>query len=87
MVASATGDREALSRCAQRLERLASDGYWGARAALQWVAALEALLEGRRDEAERCFEACEAEAVRLGGSRAQRGIIAETRRAGRLPAV
>jgi tetratricopeptide (TPR) repeat protein len=87
MVASATGDREALLRCAQRLERLASDGYWGARAALKWVAALEALLEGRRDEAERCFEECEAEAVRLGGSRAQRSIISETRRAGRLPAV
>jgi hypothetical protein len=85
MIASATGDREALTRCAQRLERLASDGYWGARAGLKWVAALDALLAGRQDEAERFLEECEAEAVRLGGSLAQRSIISETRRARRLP--
>ncbi|MEO5672583.1 MAG: hypothetical protein ABIR26_18005 [Ramlibacter sp.] len=85
MVASATGDREALSRCAQQLERLASDGHGGARAALRWVAALDALLAGRRDEADRCFADCEALSVRLGGSHAQRGIIPETRQAGRLP--
>lgn len=86
MVGSATGDREALSRCAQRLERLVSDGYLGARAGLKWVAALDALLAGRQGEAERYFEECEAVAARLGGSRAQRSIISETRRARRLPA-
>ena len=86
MVAAATGDREALSRGAQRLERLALDGHWGARAGLKWVAALDALLAGRQDDAERFFEECEAQAVRLGGSHAQRGIISETRGARRLPA-
>jgi hypothetical protein len=86
MIAAATGDREALSRCAQRLERLVSDGYRGARAGLKWVAGLEALLAGRQGEAERFLEECEAEAVRFGGSQAQRSIIPETRRAGRLPA-
>jgi hypothetical protein len=86
MVASATGDREALTQCAQRLERLASDGYLGAHAGLKWVAALGALLAGSQDEAERFFEDCETEAVRLGGSLAQRSIISETRRARRLPA-
>ena len=87
MVAAASRDPEALSRCAQRLERLASDGYSGARAALKWVAALNALLVSRQGEAERFFEECEAEAVRLGGSHAQRSIISDTRRAQRLPAV
>ena len=86
MVASATGDREALSRCTQHLERLAADGYLGARAGLKWVAALDALRAGQQDEAERFFEECEAQAVRLGGSHAQRSIISETRRARRLPA-
>jgi|KBSMisStandDraft_5_1062788.scaffolds.fasta_scaffold22718_2 tetratricopeptide (TPR) repeat protein len=86
MIASATGDHEALVRCAQRLERLASDGHLGAHAALKWVAALDALLAGRRVEAERFFEECEVDAVRLGGSRAQRGVISETRRASRVPA-
>ena len=85
MVASATGDCEALTQCAQRLERLAADGYLGARAGLKWVAALDALLAGRQGAAECFFEECEAEAVRLGGSLAQRSIISETRRAGRLP--
>ena len=87
MVAAASRDPKALSLCAQRLERLASEGYWGAGAALKWVAALNALLVGRQDEAERFFEECEAEAVRLGGSHAQRSIISDTRRARRLPAV
>lgn len=40
MVAAASRDSVALSLCAQRLERLASEGHWGARAALKWVAAL-----------------------------------------------
>jgi hypothetical protein len=85
MIAVATGDREALTNCAQRLERLAADGFLGTRAGLQWVAALRALLEGHHEEAEAHFDQCDKEAVRLGGSHAQREIISETRRAGRLP--
>jgi tetratricopeptide (TPR) repeat protein len=79
MVAAATDDHEALSRCAQRLERMAGDGHLGAGAALQWAAALGALLAGKHDEAERLLEECEVNAVRLGGSHAQRGIISATR--------
>jgi hypothetical protein len=86
MVAAASRDLQALSLCAQRLERLAADGYWGARAGLKWVAALNALLVGRQADAERFFEECEAEAVRLGGSHAQRSIISDTRRVRQLPA-
>jgi hypothetical protein len=86
MIAAATGDREALSTCKQHLERLLSDGYLGAGAGLSWVAALDALQGGRQDEAERFFEECDAQAVRLGGSHAQRSIIPETWRAARLPA-
>jgi hypothetical protein len=86
MVASATGDAEALTRCAQRLERLASEGYLGALAGRNWVAALDALRAGEQGEAQRFFEACEAQAVRLGGSLAQRSIISRTKQAGRLPA-
>jgi hypothetical protein len=56
MLASGTGDNEALTRCAQRLQRLASDGYLGALAALNWVAALDALGAGRQGEAERFFQ-------------------------------
>ena len=85
MVASATGNNEALTQCAQRLERLASDGYLGALVGLSWVAALVALRAGRQGEGERFLEECEAGAVRLGGSFAQRSIISETRRARRLP--
>jgi len=87
MVAAASRDSAALSLCAQRLERLASEGYWGARAALKWVAALNALLIDRQGDADRFFEECEAEAVRLGGSHAQRSVISETRRVRRLPTV
>ena len=85
MIAAAGRDPEALSLCAQRLERLASEGYWGGRAALKWVAALNALLVGRQGDADRFFGECEAEAVRLGGSHAQRSIISETRRVLQLP--
>ena len=83
MVASATGDHEALSRCSLRLERLAGEGHLGARAGIPWAAALAALLAGKQDQAERLFEECEGDAVRLGGSHAQRSIVSATRDAAR----
>lgn len=86
MVAAASRDPQALALCAQRLERLASDGYWGALVAQKWVAALNALLLAQPGEAERHFAECEGQAVRLGGSHAQRSIISDTRRIGQLPA-
>ena len=60
-------------------------GSHGARAAQAWVAALQATIEGKAEDADRFFERCEQQAVRLGGSNAQRSIIAETRAARQIP--
>ncbi len=85
MVAAAARDRPALDGSAQRLEKLAAGGNYGAHAAQAWVAALQATIEGQAENAYRCFARCEQQAVRLGGSNAQRSIIAETRAARRIP--
>ena len=84
MVAAAARDRPALDGSATRLEKLAAGGGHGARAAQAWVAALHATIEDKAEDADRFFESCEHQAVRLGGSNAQRSIIAETRAACRL---
>lgn len=85
MLAAAQRDPDALASCGKRLERIEAEGYPGARAALAWVAALQALLEGRSDDAQRYFQRCEDEAVRLGGSNAQRSVISATRECQQLP--
>jgi hypothetical protein len=86
MVAAALRDKDALAQCARRLEHLAAGGSPNARAALSWVAGLQGLMHDDRDAGERHLRECEEEAVRLGGSTAQRSIIARTRQARRIPA-
>ena len=57
----------------------------GAPAAIEWTLGLQALIERRTNDAEAYFAACEADSVRLGGSKAQRSIIGDTRIGQRLP--
>ena len=86
MVAAALRDRDALAHCRKRLENLVAGGSAGARAAVGWVAGLAGFLDEDPDSGVRSLRECEDEAVRLGGSNAQRSIIAQTRAARRIPA-
>jgi hypothetical protein len=61
-------------------------GSAGARAAVSWVAGLAGFLDEDPDSGVRSLRECEDEAVPLGGSNAQRSIIAQTREARRIPA-
>jgi hypothetical protein len=85
MAAAAGRDAAALRASRERLERMAREGHLGARAALTWSLALEALIEGDAAAADRHFTACEAESMRLGGSNAQRSVIAATHAVMRVP--
>lgn len=85
MVAAALRDDPALADCAKRLEHLAAGGSPNARAALSWVAGLRGFLDNDPDAGGRHLRECQEDAVRLGGSKAQRGIIAQTRQARRIP--
>ena len=86
MLAAARQDMPALTACRQRLERLGAAGSLGAQAAIAWTLALQEFAQGNEGAVEAHFDACQAHAVRLGGSGAQRSIIAATRQAARLPA-
>lgn len=86
MIAAAHRDAAALRTVARRLESIGERGHPGAAVGLLWVGALRALVEGQSDEARQQLQACEQAAVRLGGSRAQRGIVALTGHAPRPPA-
>ncbi len=86
MLAASCGDIGALQAGRQRLEKLAGEGYMGAPTAIEWTRGLQALIERREGDADAHFAACEADAVRLGGSKAQRSIIGDTRATRRLPA-
>ena len=85
MMAAAGRDAQGLRASRDRLARFAGDGHLGARAALEWSHALEAHLEGDAPAADLHFAACEANAIRMGGSNAQRNIIAATRGAMVVP--
>lgn len=85
MMAAAARDAEGLRASRDRLARMAGDGHLGARAAFDWSLALDALIAGDASAADLHFAACEANAIRLGGSNAQRSIIAATRQAMFVP--
>lgn len=85
LVAAAERDAAGLRATRDRLARFAGDGHLGARATLEWSHALEALIGGDASAADLHFAACEANAIRLGGSNAQRSIIAATHRAMSVP--
>ncbi|MEO6593522.1 MAG: hypothetical protein ABIP94_02075, partial [Planctomycetota bacterium] len=86
MVAAVQRDADGLAASRARLERLALDGSFGAAPAIEWSMALEALIKGDASAADLHFRACEAEAVRAGGSNAQRSIITATHQAMHVPA-
>ena len=86
MVAAVLRDRDALARCSSRLDQMAAAGSCEARVAQGWVAGLRSLVDDDENSGVRSLLECEADAVRLGGSNAQRSIIAQTRQAGRIPA-
>ena len=75
MLAAQRADRDALAASLERLRALEEKGYEGARAAGEWVKALMATLDDERGMAREHIEACRQEAVRMGGSHAQRGIV------------
>ena len=85
MTAAARRDETGLRASRERLARFAGDGHLGARAPIEWPHALDALVGGDASAADRHFAACEADSVRLGGSNAQRSIIAATHGAMSLP--
>ncbi len=87
MIAAARGEHAALQACATRLRMTAEHGHEGAVVALHWVDGLAALLAGDAEQAREQLDACVDGAVRLGGSRAQREIVALTRDAMRVPRV
>jgi hypothetical protein len=85
MIAAATGDRAALAQVARRLQGQADAGHAGAPVAGAWVQGLAAWMAGDLDRAREALATCRAEAVRLGGSHAQRTVIERTIE--RLPVV
>lgn len=78
MLAAAQADRQALERCGSRLQRKADAGQAAALPALAWVAGLAALLDGDTSRARHQLQRCLDQAVRLGGSHAQRTVIERT---------
>ena len=85
MLAAAYRERGELEECERRVESLARTGHEGAAVVRHWAVALKALIDGNTPEASKAFDACRAELPRIGGSRAQRGIVEETSGALRLP--
>ena len=87
MLAAARRDRAALEASVQRMTASAEAGHEGARVVAGWGQALQAALDGDDAAARSRFDTCCVEAVRVGGSHAQRDVIELTRAAGRIPSV
>jgi hypothetical protein len=85
MLAAVRADRPALVAAVSRLKANGERGHSGALVAVRWAQALIALLDGDRAAAREHFDACSDGAARLGGSHAQRCIVAQTRDALQLP--
>lgn len=86
MMAIATNDRTQLDAIRHRLEAHRERGHEAAPIALHWIDALGALIDSDQSAARQHLDACSADAVRIGGSGAQRQFIDETRKAMRVPA-
>ena len=87
MLAAARQDRAGLAASVQRMQASAAAGHEGGRVVSQWGQALLALLDHDDGTARGLLDTCSAEAVRLGGSHAQREVIELTRAAMRIPVV
>ena len=86
MLAIATNDCARLDAIRRRLEAHRDRGHDAAPIALHWIDALGALVDGDHPAAQQHLDACSSDAVRIGGSGAQRQFIDQTRRAMRVPA-
>ena len=78
MLAAGTGQRNALNGCRLRLQKHADAGHGGAPSALAWVNGLAAWLNRDVLTARHALNECVKDAVRVGGSHAQRTIIERT---------
>lgn len=87
MLAAAWKDRSALIASLERLRSMGESGNEAAPVAMRWTQALIGLLDSESESAREHLEACLDAAARLGGSNAQRGVVAETHAALRVPAV
>ena len=85
MLAAARGDRQAVVAALERLQSISERGHAGAPVVSLWAQALLALLDGDSASARGHLEVCSEQAVRLGGSHAQRSVVEQTRNALRLP--
>lgn len=86
MIAAARRDAGSLTAVQERLRAVAQRGHAGAPVALDWAAALQALVKGDVGAAQVALATCQRSLARLGGSHAQRGVVDETVAAPRLPA-
>lgn len=78
MLATGTGQHNALSACRLRLQRYAESGHGGAPSALAWVDGLASWLACDVAKARQALSECAKHSVTLGGSHAQRTVIART---------
>jgi len=78
MLAAAYRERGELEECERRLESPARAGHEGAAVVRHWAVGLKALIDGDTPTALKELDACRDELPRIGGSRAQRGIVQET---------
>ena len=85
LLAAARRDHRAVLASWRRLEKIAERGHGGAPVAMQFAQGLAALMKGDGEAARKLLDACRADAVRLGGSHAQRRIVEQTQQACRLP--
>lgn len=75
MLAAGTGDRARLDACAARAQTVADRGHPAAPVLQQWQLAMSALMDGDSRAAASALRDCQAGAVRLGGSHAQRAVF------------
>lgn len=78
MLAAGTAQHNALSACRLRLQRYADSGHGGAPSALAWVDGLASWLACDVAKARQALSECAKHSVTLGGSHAQRTVIART---------
>ncbi len=78
MLAAGTGQLNALNECRLRLQKHAAAGHGGAPSAFAWVDGLASWLSGDMSTARQSLTQCAEHAVTLGGSHAQRTVIART---------
>jgi hypothetical protein len=78
MLAAGTRQIDALNACRARLQKYADAGHGGASSALAWVEGLASWLTSDIATARNALTECLKNSVTVGGSHAQRTVIAKT---------